>query len=188
MRKVKAAVFASGSGSNFEAIATAENLPCDIVLLVCDQPGAGVVARAERLGIPAYVITRDVFASKAAYELDLVNKLREVNVEWIFLAGYMRLIGPDLLAVYDQKIINIHPSRLPAFPGKDGIGDAYRAGVKTTGVTVHYVDSGVDTGPIIAQEPVEILPDDTIETLAARIHQVEHQLYPDAIRRIIPGT
>jgi len=185
MAKVKAAVFASGSGSNFEAIMQAGALPCEISLLVCDQPGAGVLARAARLGVPCYETSPKQFADKAAYENDLVEHLRQAEVEWIFLAGYMRMIGPVLLQAYEQKIINIHPSLLPAFPGKDGIGDAFRAGVSKTGVTIHYVDAGMDTGPVIEQVEVDILPEDTIDTLAKRIHEAEHALYPAVIRRLI---
>lgn len=187
MAKVKAAVFASGSGSNFEAIAAAD-LPMDIRLLVCDRPGAGVITRAQRLNIPYYEASPKQFFCKAAYEEALVQKLQELQVEWIFLAGYMRLIGPTLLGAYPGRIVNIHPSLLPDFPGKDGIGDAFRAGVKQTGVTIHYVDSGMDTGPVIAQQAVDILPEDTIDSLAERIHQVEHQLYPAVIRQLLSET
>jgi len=185
MAKVKAAVFASGSGSNFEAIMQAADLPCDICLLVCDKPGAGAVTRAARLNVPVYETSPKRFADKAAYEADLVQHLQAASIEWIFLAGYMRLIGPVFLQAYEGKIINIHPSLLPAFPGKDGIDDAFRAGVEKTGVTIHYVDAGMDTGPIIEQAEVAILPEDTLETLAARIHQTEHQLYPAVIRKLL---
>jgi len=185
MAKVNAAVFASGSGSNFEAIMQAGELPCSIDLLVCDKPGAGVVDRAERLNVPVYETTPKQFADKAAFETNLVQVLRESGIEWIFLAGYMRLIGPVLLDAYEGRILNIHPSLLPAFPGADGIGDAFRANVQKTGVTIHYVDAGMDTGPVIAQHEVEILPDDTIDTLAERIHKVEHVLYPEVIRNLI---
>ncbi|WLV25296.1 phosphoribosylglycinamide formyltransferase [Aciduricibacillus chroicocephali] len=185
MAKVKAAVFASGSGSNFEAIMKAGELPCEITLLVCDKPGAGAVERAKRLGVPVLELSPKQFKDKAAYEQALVKRLREEGIEWIFLAGYMRLIGPDLLGAYENRILNIHPSLLPDFPGADGIGDAFRAGVNKTGVTIHYVDAGMDTGPIIKQREVDILPNDTIDTLAERIHKVEHELYPEVIREVL---
>lgn len=185
MAKVKAAVFASGSGSNFEAMMQAGELPCEIALLVCDKPGAGVVDRAARLNVPVYESSPKQFADKAAFEKDLVGKLREAGIEWIFLAGYMRLIGPVLLGAYEGRILNIHPSLLPDYPGADGIGDAFRAGAEVTGVTIHYVDAGMDTGPVIAQREVEIMSDDTIDSLAERIHKVEHVLYPEVIRKLI---
>lgn len=185
MSKVKAAVFASGTGSNFEAIMEAVDLPCEIVLLVCDRPGAKVVEKADKYDVSTFVFSAKDFVSKADCEAELISQLQKAEIEWIFLAGYMRLIGPTLLEAYEHKIINIHPSLLPAHPGKDGIGDAFRAGVSETGVTVHYVDAGMDTGPIIIQESVPILAEDTIDTLATRIHAVEHQLYPRAIRQLI---
>ena len=185
MSKQRAAIFASGTGSNFEAVMDKSNLACDVVLLVCDKPEATVIEKANRTGVPTYVFEPKKYASKEAYEQKLVEKLREEQIDWIFLAGYMRLVGPTLLQAFEGKIINIHPSLLPAFPGKDAIGQAYRAGVQTTGVTVHYVDAGIDTGPIISQKEVPILPEDTEDTLKQRIQQVEHSLYPDVINQLI---
>lgn len=185
MSTVKACVFASGTGSNFDAIMKKEDLGCEVVLLVCDQPEAKVIEKATRHDIPTFVFEAKAFDSKADYERKLVQILHEHGVEWIFLAGYMRIIGSTLLHAYEGKIVNIHPSLLPAFPGKDAIGQAYRAGVKVTGVTIHYVDEGIDTGPIIAQEAVRVLQDDTIETLKSRIQQVEHKLYPQVIQQLV---
>ncbi|WP_156291013.1 phosphoribosylglycinamide formyltransferase [Oceanobacillus salinisoli] len=185
MSKVKAAVFASGTGSNFQAIMEANNLPCEISLLICDKPGAGVIEKAKNSDVPAFVFQPKEFTSKAEYEKHLVEKLREANVSWIFLAGYMRIVGPTLLTAFEGKIVNIHPSLLPDFPGKDAIGQAYHAGVKTTGVTVHFIDEGIDTGPIIAQETVEVQDDDTEETLKEKIQKVEHELYPKVIQQIV---
>lgn len=182
--KTKAAIFASGTGSNFDAIMSKDDLACDVVLLVCDKPEAKVVEKAKRQDVPTFIFNPKAFASKEAYEAKLVEQLQEANIEWIFLAGYMRIVGPTLLQTFEGKIINIHPSLLPAFPGKDAIGQAYQAGVKTTGVTVHYVDAGIDTGPIIAQEEVAILPDYTEDTLKQRIQQVEHRLYPDVVNQL----
>ncbi|TXL65666.1 phosphoribosylglycinamide formyltransferase [Cerasibacillus terrae] len=183
--KVKAAVFASGTGSNFEAIIEEKDLACEIALLVCDQPAATVIQKANRYHVPTFVFQPKQFTNKLSFETEIVKKLKKHNITWIFLAGYMRLIGPTLLNAYEGKIINIHPSLLPEFPGLDAIGQAYRAKVKKTGVTIHYVDEGMDTGPIIAQEEVPIFPEDSLEQLENRIHEVEHRLYPQVIQSLI---
>ncbi|MFD1849634.1 phosphoribosylglycinamide formyltransferase [Oceanobacillus bengalensis] len=185
MSKVKACVFASGTGSNFQAIIESENLNCEIVLLVCDKPGARVIEIAEKYSIPTFVFHPKDYTSKAVYEKILVEKLKSAGVTWVFLAGYMRLIGPELLDTYEGKIVNIHPSLLPDFPGKDAIGQAFQAGVDKTGVTIHFVDAGMDTGPVIAQESVEVLENDTIHTVTARIQKIEHTLYPKVINQLI---
>lgn len=185
MSKLKAAVFASGTGSNFEAIMETKHLACEIALLVCDKAGASVIAKAEKYGVPTFVFDAKQFPDKATYEKVIIDKLEESGISWIFLAGYMRIAGPTLLRSYEGRILNIHPSLLPAFPGVDAIGQAFRAGVGTTGVTVHYIDEGIDTGPIIIQEKVTILKDDTEESLKKRIQQVEHQLYPKVINQLL---
>ncbi|MBY0083809.1 phosphoribosylglycinamide formyltransferase [Brevibacillus sp. M2.1A] len=176
----KLAIFASGSGSNFEAIVQAVQdgrlTGVEVALLVCDKPGAKVLERAERLGIDTFVFQPKEYADKAAFEQEIVAQLQKREISLVVLAGYMRLVGDTLLSSYEGKIINLHPSLLPAFPGKDAIGQALAYGVKITGVTVHLVDAGLDTGPIIAQIPVAVQEADTAETLAARIHSVEHEL------------
>ncbi|UTR08821.1 phosphoribosylglycinamide formyltransferase [Evansella sp. LMS18] len=176
------AVFASGNGSNFEAIVQAG---AEVKLLVCDKPGAYALERAESHGIQSFVFQPKDFSSKADYEQQIIEKLNECGIELIVLAGYMRLIGPVLLKAYEGRIINIHPSLLPAFPGLDAIGQAMDAGVKVSGVTVHFVDEGMDTGPIIAQEPVKIEDGDTLDDVTKKIQQVEHQLYPATVQRVI---
>ncbi|MGP4066347.1 phosphoribosylglycinamide formyltransferase [Oceanobacillus sp. M65] len=185
MKKTKAAVFASGTGSNFQAIMEADDLPIEVALLVCDKPGATVIKKAMQFNVPVLDFEPSAYASKAIYEQKLIEELEKAGVEWIFLAGYMRIVGPDLLGAFEGRIVNIHPSLLPAFPGKDAIGQAYQAGVDTTGVTVHFIDEGIDTGPIIAQESVELFPEDTEEMLKKRIQQVEHNLYPKVIRQLL---
>lgn len=182
---IRAAVFASGTGSNYEAIMETKNLPCDIVLLVCDQPEARVIEKAKRYDTPIFVFDPKTYKNKEAYEQDIAKQLKNARIDWIFLAGYMRIIGPILLKQYEGKIINIHPSLLPKFPGKDAIGQAMEADVDVTGVTVHYVDEGIDTGPIIAQERVNVLQDDTKETLQQKIQAVEHDLYPRVIKKLL---
>lgn len=182
----KFAVFASGSGSNFQAIQDGVNkgkLDGQVVLVVTDKPGAYVVERAKKEGIETLIIQPSSFTTKEAYESEILNRLNELEVEWIVLAGYMRLIGNVLLNAYANRIINIHPSLLPAFPGKDAIGQAMAHGVKVTGVTVHYVDAGMDTGPILAQQAVEVVDGDKEQT-EQRIHEVEHVLYTKTLQQL----
>ncbi len=182
------AVFASGNGSNFQALADAcrsgEIRAC-IALLVTDKPDCTAVERAKRLEIPVLALRPKDFPDKAAYEQVILSRLQEERVDWVVLAGYMRLVGSTLLSAYDGRMLNLHPSLLPAFPGKDAIGQAWRHGVKVTGVTVHFVDEGMDTGPIFLQEPVAVEPDDTLESLEERIHRVEHRLLVEAVRRLV---
>lgn len=185
-KPVSIAVFASGSGSNFQAIAEAieqQEIYAKIELVVTDKPEAYVIQRAQNKGIAVLVLQPKAFASKEAYELELLNALREKEVEWLVLAGYMRLIGSTLLEAYPSRIVNIHPSLLPSFPGKDAIGQAMEHGVKITGVTVHYVDAGMDTGSIIMQEAVAVVEGCREDTEAA-VHQIEHGLYKKALQSL----
>lgn len=184
----KIAVFASGNGSNFQAILEGihnQELHAEICFVFSDQLHAGVLQRAKNENIPTFHFREKDFISKAEYEKEILKILVKFNVEWIILAGYMRLIGETLLTSYEKKIINIHPSLLPAFPGIDAVGQALHANVKVTGVTVHYVDAGMDTGPIIAQKAINITPTETIESLSAKVHRVEHLLYPSVIQKLI---
>lgn len=182
--KTPIAIFASGTGSNFEAIVQAK-LPCKIVKLVCDKPDAPVIEKAEKLGISILIIDSKQFTNKEAFEEEILTELKKVHVKWIFLAGYMRLIGQSLLKEYKNQIVNIHPSLLPEFPGKDAIQQAYDKGVKKTGVSVHYVDEGMDTGVLIHQEELSILDGESIESLEERIHKLEHKIYPEVILNLI---
>ncbi|HEY7123006.1 MAG TPA: phosphoribosylglycinamide formyltransferase [Ktedonobacterales bacterium] len=182
------AVFASGSGSNLQRFIDETHLgsfPATLALVVSDRPECYAVTRAQQAHIPVLALTPKAYPDKAAYEQVILRELRARQVRWIVLAGYMRLIGPTLLEPYRGRIVNIHPALLPAFPGKDAIGQALRAGVAATGVTVHFVDEGVDTGPPIAQMRVPILPADSAETLAGRIHASEHRLYPTVVADLI---
>jgi phosphoribosylglycinamide formyltransferase 1 len=182
------AVFASGSGSNFQAIAdviqTGE-LDAKISLLICDKPGAFVIERAAALNIPTFVFRAKDYISKEEFEKELALILKNNGVEFIVLAGYMRLIGPTLLREYEGRIINIHPSILPDFPGKDAIGQALAAKAKWSGVTIHYIDEGMDTGPIIAQERVKLDEDETRESLQKKIQAIEHKLYPSILQMLL---
>ncbi|KWX87500.1 phosphoribosylglycinamide formyltransferase [Paenibacillus riograndensis] len=191
MKWSRIAVFASGQGSNFAALAEAERAGQlgggRIELLVSDRPEAPVANRAEEAGIPALLLRPKDFASRELYEAEIVAELQRRDIGLIVLAGYMRLITPVLLTPYAGRTVNIHPSLLPAFAGKDAIGQALDYGVKLTGVTVHFVDGGMDTGPVIAQRSVAVEPGDTVESLAERIHQVEYELYPEVVRALAEG-
>ncbi|MCJ0536822.1 phosphoribosylglycinamide formyltransferase [Enterococcus cecorum] len=185
---MRVAILASGNGSNFEALAhqfQAGLLPGELAFVFSDHHDAYVLERAQRLNVRAFSFEVKEFENKAAYEKALLQLLQAQQIDLIVLAGYMRIIGQTLLSHYSNRILNIHPSLLPSFPGLHGIKDAYEYGVKVTGVTVHLVDDGVDTGPIIAQEPVMILPEDTLESLEEKIHQTEHHLYPKVLRDVL---
>ncbi|MGN8983350.1 phosphoribosylglycinamide formyltransferase [Enterococcus villorum] len=185
---MKIAVFASGNGSNFQALVEyfrKQNRTDTFEWLFCDQPNAFVLHRAQKLSVPYSAFSPKEFPSKKKYEEKILNILAEKEIDLIVLAGYMRIIGPVLLDAYETRIINIHPSLLPKFPGLHGIRDAFEAKVNQTGVTIHYVDKGVDTGPIIYQEAVSITKEDTLESLEAKIHQTEHQAYPKVIEKVI---
>jgi len=186
--RMKTAVFASGSGSNFEAIVNAiqaGKVEAEVVLLVCDRPDASVLKRAERLGITSVSFHPKLFAAKAAYENEILKHLRLEAIELIILAGYMRIIGKTLLEAYSERILNIHPSLLPLYPGRQGIKDAFNDGATETGVTVHIVDEGIDTGEILAQRTIAIQPVDTINSVEEKIHAIEHDLYPEVIQTYI---
>lgn len=191
MRTYRIAVFASGTGSNFQALVEAQRNGLlgggEIALLVCDKPQAAVVQRARRAGIDHFVFQPRDYASREDYERAIHEQLESRGVDLIVLAGYMRLLTSVLVGPYSGRMINIHPSLLPSFPGKNAIGQALEYGVKTTGITVHFVDSGMDTGPVIAQRAVEILPGDDEGSLAARIHAVEQQLYPKVVSWFVEG-
>jgi phosphoribosylglycinamide formyltransferase 1 len=182
------AIFASGSGSNFQAIVDAvqaKQLSAHISLLVCDNPGAFVIERAREAEIPLFVFNTKDYQSKADYEAEISLLLKNKNVDLVVLAGYMRLIGPTLLSEYQGRIVNIHPSLLPDFPGKDAIGQALEAKVKWSGVTIHYVDEGMDTGPVIVREQVKIDDNETRESLQWKIQTVEHKLYPAILQMLL---
>jgi phosphoribosylglycinamide formyltransferase-1 len=190
MQPFRIAVFASGSGTNFQAIVDAVasgKLDVIVELLVCDRPQAAVVERAKLAGVDAFIFRPKDYASRELYEAEIIAELEARQIDLIVMAGYMRLITDTLVKPYYGKIINVHPSLLPAFPGVNGIGQAFEYGVKLTGVTVHFVDGGLDSGPIIAQQSIEVMAEDTETTLAERIHALEHNLYPQIIALIREG-
>lgn len=186
MRQI--AVFASGRGSNYEAIEKAilKNKidGCRVALLVCDKPDAPVLKLAEKFNRKTFVFDPKGYKSKADYEADIVEALRDHKIDLICLAGYMRIVGDTLLKEYKDRIINIHPSLLPSFKGKNGIKDAFEYGVKVFGVTIHYVSKEIDGGRIIAQRAFEYYGDEIVE-LEDRIHKLEHELYPQTIKKLI---
>lgn len=179
------AIFASGNGTNFDALQQAflDNPHINIACMVCDHANAPVVGKAQRAGVPVITVNYRDYANKAAAEQAIIDALPPVDL--VVLAGFMRILGPTLLGAFPRKIVNLHPALLPSFPGRTGIEDAFAYGVKVTGVTVHYVDAGVDSGEIIAQEPVRILSDDTVDTLTTRIHATEHVLLPKTVAALL---
>lgn len=192
---MRLAVFASGSGTNMEAITRAAEtgaLSAEIVLCVCNKPGAGVITRAESRRIPVALLDPRDFPDERAYVQQLLRTLETHRVNFIALAGYMRKIPADVVGAFPGRMLNIHPALLPCFGGKGMYGHhvheaviAY--GVRWTGVTVHIVDNEYDHGPIVLQEPIEVLQDDTPDSLAERIHPVEHRLYPQALQLFAQG-
>ena len=178
---VNVAIFASGSGSNFEQIVKSELKYANIKLLVVDKENAYAITRATQLDIPYVYVNPKAFANKAAYEAQVIEYLNSYEIELIALAGYMRYIGETLLVAYPNRIMNLHPAYLPAFPGGHSILDAFEAKVSETGVTIHYVDGGVDTGPIIHQEKIIMDPNWDLETLEQHVHALEYKMYPSVL-------
>ena len=190
--KTKLAVLGSGKGSNLVSLAkacAAGALPADIVLVASDVADAGILERAAGSGLSARFIEPGKFRTKLdkTAEAAYVAALRESGAEWVALAGFMRILKGDFLRAFEKKVVNIHPSLLPVFPGLEAWKQAHDYGVKATGCTVHMVDHGIDTGPILAQGVVPVLEDDTAETLHQRIQQEEHTLYPRTLARLFNG-
>lgn len=185
---LKLALLASGQGTNAEGImraALAGRLNAEIVMLFSDHRNAPALARADAMGVPTQAFEPREFDGKAAYETALLEVLRDAQADVVVLAGYMRLVGPTLLEAYPSRIINTHPSLLPKYPGLNAVGQALADGASVTGITVHYVDAGMDTGPIIAQRHVPILPNDDHDTLLARLKRIENRFYPDTLASLL---
>ena len=182
---LKIGVLISGNGSNLQAIINAVEsgmIKAQITCVVSDKSNAFGLTRARNHNIPAFHIDPKLFPSREDYEKALHIKLIEYGVELVVLAGFMRILSPYFINLYPFRIINIHPSLLPSFPGAHAIRDAFNSGVEQTGVTVHFVDEGVDSGPIIEQIPVDIEKGDTLEQLETKIHHQEHILYPKVLQ------
>jgi phosphoribosylglycinamide formyltransferase-1 len=190
MARLKVGVLASGRGSNLAALIEAAAdpaFPAEIALVIANVKGAAALARADAAGIPTKVIEHRAFASRAAFDAALDAALRAAKAELVCLAGFMRLLTPKFVEAWRNRMVNIHPSLLPAFPGLDTHARVLAAGVKITGCTVHFVRHETDSGPILAQAAVPVLPGDTADRLAARVLEAEHRIYPLALRLIGEG-
>lgn len=186
---LKIGVLLSGSGTNLQAIidAAAEGLPVEIVHVVSSRPDAFGIERAHRAGIPVTVLNRDVYADPVEADRRIAETLRYAHAEYVVMTGYMRKVTPVLLDAFPDRVLNLHPALLPSFKGAHAIQDAFDAGVKVTGITVHFANEDYDKGPIVAQRAVEVREDDTHDDLEARIHEVEHVLYPEVLRLVAEG-
>ena len=187
--KLKVGVLVSGSGTNLQAIidAAAEGLPIDIVHVVSSRPDAYGIERAKAAGIPVLVMNKEVYADPRAADEMIANTLQASGVEYVVMAGYMRMVTGVLLDAFPNRILNLHPALLPAFVGAHAIQDAFDYGVKVTGVTVHFANEEYDKGPIVAQRAVPVRETDTVETLEERIHEVEHEMYPQVLGWLADG-
>ena len=187
--RLKIGVLLSGSGTNLQAIidAIAGGLPTDIVLVVSSRPDAYGIERARAAGIPTLVMNREKYADVLAADAQIVEALREVGAEYVVMAGYMRKVTSVMLDAFPNRVLNLHPALLPSFKGAHAIADAFNAGVKVTGVTVHFANADYDKGPIVAQRAITVAENDTLDTLEAKIHDAEHVLYPEVIGLIAEG-
>ena len=187
---LKLGILISGNGSNLQSIIDhieKGSLKATIKIVISNNPDAYGLTRAKKHGIPVVILKNGDFINKEDFDLELINILKNNSVDLVILAGFMRVLTPTFLKAFPQKIMNIHPALLPSFPGIHGQKQALEYGVKLSGCTVHFVDEGVDTGPIIIQSAVQVFDDDTEETLAARILKEEHRIYPQAIQFFAEG-
>ncbi|MGD9652866.1 MAG: phosphoribosylglycinamide formyltransferase [Candidatus Dadabacteria bacterium] len=187
MKKMRVAVFVSGSGSNLQAIIDASIPSIEIALVFSNNPDAFALKRAENHSIPTLVVNHRDFKSREEFEGEILKHLEPLGIELIVLAGFMRILSPVLVRAYANRMINLHPALLPSFPGIHAARQAIEAGVKFTGCTVHFVDEGVDSGPIILQAVVPVEDGDDEDSLLQKIHAEEHRIYPEAIRLISEG-
>ncbi|KAF1086433.1 Phosphoribosylglycinamide formyltransferase [Sporotomaculum syntrophicum] len=185
MERKNLGVLVSGRGSNLQCImdaCAAGKIPARVAVVISDHSDAYALERARQAGIPALAVNMRDYPDKAGYELYIVEVLQKHGVHLVCLAGYMRLVGPTLLGAFAGRIMNIHPALLPSFPGLHAQEQAWRYGVKYSGCTVHFVDDGMDTGPIIMQAVVPVYDDDTVDMLTERILEQEHRIYPEAVK------
>lgn len=184
---IRLGVLISGSGTNLQAIIdaiAAGQLDASIELVISSKPEAYGLKRAEKAGIPTMALSHEVYEDAMQANEIIAGELRRAGCDYVVMAGYMRMVLEPVLLAFENRVINIHPALLPSFPGAHGIADAYLSGVKVTGVTVHFANAAYDEGPIIAQRAVPIREEDTLETLEARIHEVEHVIYPETLQLI----
>lgn len=185
--KTRLAVFVSGSGTNLQAIIDAKIQNVEIALVLSNNPGAYALDRAKKHGIPVEIVDHRDYSLREEFEREILMRLVPYNIDLIALAGFMRILSPFFIISYKNRIINLHPALLPSFPGTHAAKQALDYGVKFTGCTVHFVDEGVDTGPIILQAVVPIYDTDTEDSLLERIHKEEYRIYPEAIRVFAEG-
>lgn len=183
-------VLLSGSGTNLAAIIDAiesETLNAEIVVVISSRPEAYGLVRAKEHGIATCSLNKDIYADPATANEIIATELVRAGAEYVVMAGYMRKLTDEVLQVFPDKVLNLHPALLPSFKGAHAIEEAFNAGVKVTGITVHFANAEYDKGPIVAQRAVEVREDDTLETLEARIHEAEHELYPEVLRWLAAG-
>ncbi|HZD78496.1 MAG TPA: phosphoribosylglycinamide formyltransferase [Actinomycetota bacterium] len=183
----RVAVLASGEGTNLQALLDDPVAGPWVVLVISDHEGARALERARRAGVEAVWLDPAAHRDRSSFDLALRDLLGSKGIEVLALAGYMRILGPEVVRAFDGRTLNVHPALLPAFPGTDSMRRALERGVKVTGVTVHLVDEEVDHGPIVSQEAVTVLPGDDWDALEQRIHEVEHRLLPAAVRALVEG-
>jgi len=184
------AVFCSGNGSNLQAIIEAVSsgyIKSEIKVVVSNVEDCYALERARKAGIETFSLDHQAYVKREEFDCRIIKELKKHDIKLVVLAGYMRLLSSSFIKEYSNRILNVHPTLLPAFKGTDGIGDALRYGVKVTGVTVHFVDERLDSGPVILQEAVDIGDEDTRDSLAEKIHRIEHKLYPEAIKLFTEG-
>jgi phosphoribosylglycinamide formyltransferase-1 len=184
------AVLVSGSGSNLQAMIDASargEMAGQLALVISNKPGVLALERAAKAGIESVTFDHRKFADRAQFDAALTDAMASRDIDYVILAGFMRLLTPGFVTRWRGRLVNIHPSLLPAFPGAHALRDAVAAHATRTGVTIHFVDEGTDTGPIIAQEGVDVRPDDSEESLATRVHSVEHRLYPRVVDALVRG-
>ena len=188
--KLKIGVLLSGSGTNLQAILDRivdGTLDAEVVKVISSRPDAYGIERAKAAGVPVVTLNRDVYADPQAADERIVSELQDAGAEYVVMAGYMRKVTPVVLDAFPDRVLNLHPALLPSFKGAHAIVDAYEAGVKVTGVTVHFANEDYDKGPIVAQEPVRVEEGWSVDDLEAAIHEAEHRIYPDAIQLIAEG-
>lgn len=184
------AFLVSGSGTNMCNLVKkikAGEIHAEAAIVISNKPGVKALDRAKEQGVPSAVISHKDYATRELFDEALARRMDSHKIDYVVLAGFMRVLTESFVKKFHGRLINIHPALLPAFPGAHAIKDAWDAKVKETGVTVHFVDSGVDTGPIILQRKVPVLPGDTLEILEARIHSLEYELYPEALNLVLSG-
>lgn len=187
---LKIGVLISGSGTNLQALIDAIDageVNAEIVKVISSRPDAYGLKRAEAAGIPRVALNREVYKDFNAANYLIAHEMKQAGAEYVVMAGYMRMVGAEVLDAYPDRVVNLHPALLPSFVGAHAIQDAFDAGVKVTGVTVHFANAEYDKGPIIAQQAVPVLEGDTIDDLEARIHAAEHELYPKVVGWIADG-